>query len=352
MIGRTAEKGNMKQASTRAKVMSQKKRATVTDVAELAQVGASTVSRFLRGVPVRPKVAERIGRAVKELGYEPDVSARALRGGRSRTIGVILPKVTNSFFSRCVQAMEEEVRQRGCTVVLLTHADHLDEQMEHLATLKRYRADGVILVGAPGTTLRAVHSAFPDGPVVAFDSYISSGVDAVLLDNRNAARMATEHLLAHGYSHVACVTARPEIYSFQERAAGYREAMTAKGLESELIVAADYERLRALFSAAMEGKGWPTALLSLSDFATRTILSVYIELKLNSAERLPVISFDDFEFAPFLDPPLTVVRQPVEEMVRLALRALFDRIEGSAPKKTKLILCPADLICRRSCGCS
>jgi LacI family transcriptional regulator len=342
----------MKQASTRAKAMSQKKRATVTDVAELAQVGASTVSRFLRGVPVRPKVAERIGRAVKELCYEPDESARALRGGRSRTIGVILPKVTNAFFSKCVQKMEEEVRQRGCTVVLLTHADRVDQQMKHLATLKRYRADGVILVGAPGTTLRAVHSAFPDGPIVAFDSYISSGVDAVLLDNRHAAQMATEHLLAHGYSHVACVTARPEIYSFQERAVGYSEAMAAKGLKSELIVAADYERLRALFSSAIQGKGGPTALLSLSDFATRTVLSAYIELNLSPAERLPMVSFDDFEFAPFLDPPLTVVCQPIAEMVRLALNALFDRIQGSAPKKTKKILCPAELICRRSCGCS
>jgi LacI family transcriptional regulator len=344
--------GTMKEASTRAKNKSQKKRATVTDVAEMAQVGASTVSRFLRGVPVRPKVAERVARAVKELCYEPDESARSLRSGRSRTIGVILPKVTNVFFSLCVQRIEEEARQRGCTVVLLTHADRMEQQMAHLATLRRYRTDGVILVGAPGTTLRAVRSAFPDGPVVAFDNDISSGVDAVLLDNRNAAQVATEHLLAHGYSHVACVTGRPEIFSFKERAAGYSAAMMARGLEGDLIVAADYDRLRSLLGEAIRSKHRPTALLSLSDFATRSVLSSYIELGLKPAERLPMIGFDDFEFAPLLDPPLTVIRQPIAEMVRLALSLLFARIEGSAPKKTKRILCAAELICRRSCGCS
>jgi LacI family transcriptional regulator, galactose operon repressor len=342
----------MKEASTRAKNKSQKKRATVTDVAELAQVGASTVSRFLRGVPVRPKIAERVARAVKELCYEPDESARSLRSGRSRTIGVILPKVTNVFFSQCVQRMEEEARQRGCTVVLLTHADRMEQQMAHLATLRRYRTDGVILVGAPGTTLRAVRSAFPDGPVVAFDNDISSGVDAVLLDNRNAAQVATEHLLAHGYSHVACVTGRPEIFSFQERAAGYREAMTTRGLEGDLIVAADYDRLRSLLGDAIKSKDRPMALLSLSDFATRSVLSTYIELGLKPMERLPMIGFDDFEFAPLLDPPLTVILQPIAEMVQLALSLLFARIEGTAQKKTTRILCPAELICRRSCGCS
>jgi LacI family transcriptional regulator len=342
----------MKDASIRARIRSQKKRATVTDVAELAQVGASTVSRFLRGVTVRPKVAERVARAVKELGYEPDESARALRSGRSRTIGVILPKVTNAFFSQCVQRMEEEARQRGCTVVLLTHADCMEQQIEHLATLRRYRADGVILVGAPGTILRAVRAAFPDGPIVAFDNEISSGVDAVTLDNRNAAKMATEHLLEHGYSHVACVTGRPEIYSFHERAAGYRQAMTARGLGSDLIAAVDYDRLRSLLGDAIKSPDRPTAVLSLSDFATRSILSTYIDLGLKPEERMPMISFDDFEFAPLLDPPLTVIKQPIEEMVQVALGILFARIEGSVPKKIRRVLCAGELICRRSCGCS
>ena len=146
--------------------------------------------------------------------------------------------------------------------------------------------------------------------------------------------------------------ARPEVFSFKERAEGYRDTMTARGLGSDLIVAADYDRLRALLGDAIQSKDRPTALLSLSDFATRSILSTYIELGLKPEERMPMISFDDFDFAPLLDPPLTVMNQPIAEMVRAALSLLFSRIEGNAPKKTKRILCTAELIRRRSCGCS
>src|ERR1700679_4325094 len=122
-----------------------KKRPTVIDVAKLAQVGASTVSRFLRGVRVRPKVAERVAKAVESLGYHPDEAARALRSGRSRTIGVVLPKVSNVFFSQAVQVMEEEASKRGCAVILFTHQDRSSQQQQHLQALRRYRVDGVII---------------------------------------------------------------------------------------------------------------------------------------------------------------------------------------------------------------
>jgi len=350
-FGADGNRVSMSEASVRKMIGKQSKRATVTDVAKLARVGASTVSRFLRGVPVRPKVAERVARAVKELGYEPDESARALRSGRSRTIGVILPKVSNLFFSQSVQLMEEEARQRGCTMVLLTHEDRLTELLAHLATLRRYRADGVILTGTFGTTVKAVRAAFPDAPVVAFDHHVSPSLDAVLLNNRESARLATEHLLGHEYRNVACVTGKPEVYSFRERVAGYSEAMSAHGMSPWLIAAADYDQLRSALRDALQSEKRPGALLPLSDFATRTVLTVYNELGLKAAEYLPILGFDDPDFAALVDPPLTVIRQPIAEMVRNAMSLLFGRIDGSAPKKTRTVLLPGELIVRRSCGC-
>jgi LacI family transcriptional regulator len=342
----------MKEASARKMIRKQNKRATVTDVAQLAQVGASTVSRFLRGVPVRPKVAERVARAVKELGYEPDESARALRSGRSRTIGVILPKVSNFFFSQSVQLMEEEARQRGCTMVLLTHEDRLTEQLAHLATLRRYRADGVILTGTHGTTVKAIHAAIPDAPVVAFDYYVSSSLDAVLLNNRESARLATEHLLGHGYRNIACVTGKPEVFSFTERAAGYSETMAARGLSPWLITAPDYDQLRSTLRTILQSEKRPGALLPLSDFATRTVLTVYKELGLKGPDYVPVLGFDDPDFAALVDPALTVIRQPIAELVRNAMSLLFGRIDSTAPKRARTISLPGALVIRRSCGCS
>ena len=321
------------------------------DVAKLAHVGGSTVSRFLRGVQVRPGVAERIAQAVKDLGYEPDETARALRAGRSRTIGVILPKISNVFFSQAMQLIEEQVRQRGCTVILLTHQDRISHEFEHLATLKRYRADGLIMTCASGTTIESVRSVVPDLPIVAFDSFFSAEVDSVMLRNREAGKIATEHLLGHGYRRIACVTGRPEIFSFMERAAGYAEAMEAQGLAPTMITAGDYDQLRFVLGSAIRGKNRPEALLSLSDFATLNVMTTFEELGLSRQERLPLVGFDDFGFAALVDPPLTVIRQPIEKMVRYALNALFRRIDGAVAEEPQTIALPGELIIRRSCGC-
>src|ERR1017187_9190145 len=259
-----------------------KRRPTVIDVAKQARVGASTVSRFLRGVTVRPEVAARVAKAVESLGYHPDETARALRGGRSRTIGVVLPKVSNVFFSQSVQIMEEEVRKRGCAVILLTHQDRMAQQIEHLTTLRRYRVDGVIINATPGTISADIRKVLPEVPVVAFDNFFSSDFDSVVLRNREAGRIATEHLVRHGYKNIACVTGRPDIYSFQERIAGYEEVMLKGRLKPNMITASNYEQLRFALAAVIRSKTRPTAILSLSDFASLTILSTFDELGLKT----------------------------------------------------------------------
>lgn len=318
----------------------------------MARVGTSTVSRFLRGITVRPDAAVRVAKAVESLGYHPDESARTLRVGRSRTIGVVLPKVSNVFFSQSVQVIEEEARKSGFAVILLTHQDRLDQQTAHLATLRRYRIDGVILTATPGTTTADIRSVLPEVPVVAFDSMFSRDFDSVVLRNRDAGRIATEHLIQHGYKNIACITGRPEVYSFQERIAGYQEAMVSNRLKPNLITAADYEQLRFALAATIRSKTRPAGILSLSDFATLTILSTFNELGLKSKDAIPLVGFDDFGFAPLVDRPLTVIRQPIENMVRYAMDTLFRRIDGELLEGAQTVMLAGDLICRKSCGCA
>lgn len=327
------------------------KRATVLDVAKVARVGASTVSRFLRGVPVRPEAAQRIAAAVKALQYTPDESARTLRGGRSRTIGIVVPKVSNNFFSQATQWMEEEARHQGWTVLLLTHQDHLEQQYEQLQTLHRYRAEGVLLTAAPGSDVRKIRLLLPNVPVVAFDSFLAADVDSVLLRNRESARLATAHLLAHGYRRIYCVGAKPATYSIGERVAGYSEALAAAQLEPALIVPDDYLKLHHMLATALSGKRPPQAILALSDFATQHVLSTFEDLGLDARQRPAMISYDDFSFAALLDPPLSVVRQPTESMVRYALNALFRRIRNEAGDEVVSLQLPGELVLRSSCGC-
>jgi LacI family transcriptional regulator len=279
------------------------------------------------GVTVRPEVAKRVAKAVLELDYEPDETARALRGGKSRTLGVVFPKVSNIFFSQALQLIGEGARRRGYTVVPLTHEDSLEQQNEDLLTLRRCRAEGVIVTGAPGTTLQNVRSALPHMPIVALDSFFSPEIESVHLQNRQAARAATKHLLDHGYRSIACVYARPDIFSYRERSSGYADAMTAQGLSPQFLCAEDYPHLEAEIRTQFSTK-WPEALLVLSDVAALTVLGILGGL-----------------------PALTVVRQPIARMMEATLSALFRQIDNGAAAGSQTISIPGELVIRQSCGC-
>lgn len=330
-----------------------KHRPTVVDVAKLAGVGPSTVSRFLRGVNVSRKTAARVEQAIRETGYEPDEAARALRNGRSQTLGVIVPKISNAFFSQSVQQMEERARELGYSLLLFTHMDKLEEQTRQLTTMRRCRVDGLLLAAAPGTTLELVRRTLGETPVVAFDASFSTETDTVVLQNHEAARDATEHLLAHGHRRIAVVGAKAEIFSFRERIEGYTQCMQSRGLEPLQLIGDDYDQLRSLLRNALAARKRPQALLSLSDFATFNMVRIFDEMRLPPEQWPPCVAFDDFAYAPLLGAPLTVVRQPIDEIVRTALNLLMRRIQepehSSAPE---LIRIPGELIKRRSCGCA
>src|SRR5580698_6448595 len=194
--------------------------ATAVDVAKVAGVGASTVSRFLRGVKISKSTAARVEQAILKTGYHPDGAARALRVGKTQNLGVIVPKVSNAFFGQAVQLMEEKARELGYTLMLFTHLDRADEQIKQLNMLRRCRVDGVLLTAAPGTSSEQVQGSLGQTPVVAFDACISPKFNTVVLQNRQAGKDATAHLAAHGYKKIAVVGAKPAIYSFAERIAG------------------------------------------------------------------------------------------------------------------------------------
>lgn len=328
-----------------------KSRSTVIHVASAARVSASTVSRFLRGKPVRPEFAKRISKAVKDLDYEPDETARALRGGRTRTIGVIFPKVSTAYFSRALQYIEEEAAKRSYTVVLLTHRDDLAVQRKAFVAFRRCRVDGVILTAAPGTTLDDIQATLPAVPVVAFENFFSPELDSILLENRQSARMATEHLLWHGYKSVGCIGARPNVFSYQERVCGYREAVSSRRMKPEVFIASDFDQLAAMAHEKLSKRKFPEAVLALSDVAAGHILNACQDLSVPESETPKMIAYDDFEFASLLQVPLTVVRQPILQMVDSAMLSLFKRIDGSDTGAVQTVSMPGELIVRRSCGC-
>ncbi len=331
--------------------MNDTKRPTIIDVARSAGVGASTVSRHVRGgQSVSPAVAKRIGIAIAELGYEPNTLARSLRVGRSHTLGVLFPHVNNIFFGNAIHTIQNEARRSGFTVMLLTHQEDPKLQQEQLASLKRSQVDGIILVPAAETNAAQVKTLLGNVPMVCFDRPLGAALDSVMLDNFAAGQQSTQHLLFHKHSHILSVTAPHKLFPLQSRLKGHVDAMQSAGKYVETIHWRDPERLKHDLTLALRRKKAPsTAILSMSYSITIAILGALHDLNIRLSD-LGFIGIDDLEFASFVSPSITTLAQPAEQFARLAVEQLLKRTSGSTAIASHVTL-PGSLILRASCGC-
>jgi LacI family transcriptional regulator len=331
--------------------MQENKRATLIDVANAAGVGASTVSRYVRGgKSVSQRVAKRIEAAIAALGYEPNTLARGLRVGRSQTLGVLVPHVNNVFFGNALRTIQMEAQRRGFTVMLLMHQEDAKLQQEQLASLKRSRVDGIVLVPAANTSAQAVRALLEGTPVVAFDRPLHKTIDSITLENLNAGKIATEHLLGHGHRHILAVTGDYELHPLEWRMKGFQRAMESAGKTPEEICLRDPEQLsQDLCKALQRGRSPVTAILSLSYSVTISILKVLHDRKI-PLRSIAFIGIDDLEFASLLDPELTTITQPTNQLAQMAVDQLMKRIEGSEGHPIRVAI-PGKLTVRSSCGC-
>jgi len=300
------------------------------DVARKAGVSLKTVSRVTNGeAGVAPETGERVGRAIAELGYERNDLARSLRPGQSSgTLGLVIEDVTNPFYSAIAQAVETAARDRG--LLLITASAREDPAREHelVTALLRRRVDALLLVPA-GPDHRYVfgngghvHAVFLDRPPGMIEA------DTVLVDNAGGARLAVEHLLAHGHTRIACVSDDPELYTARERLAGYSAALAAAGVAEDPALVRTGNRDADEAQAAVEALlGLPAAQRPTALFAANNRNTVGALHAFAGHERpLALVGFDDFELADLLG--VTVVRSDPKLMGERAAARAFGRLEG------------------------
>jgi LacI family transcriptional regulator len=327
------------------------KRPTITDVAEVAGVGASTVSRYVRhATSISPQMRKRIEHAIAKLGYEPNILARGLRIGRTRVLGVLVPHVTNIFYAAAVRAIENEAHDQGFTVLLLTHHEDTRSQEAQLSVLKQFQCDGIILIPAAETVAKRIQDLVGSTPLVALDRALGKSWDSITLHNYAAAQQATQHLLWHGHRRIVAVTAPYQLDTLDRRLKGYKDALQDESLSPEVITMRTPDQLRAeLIGSFARHRSPATAVLSLSYTITVGVLHALRAGGFSLRDKA-IIAIDDMEFATLIDPPLTTLAQPAERLGQLAVRQLFGRIkdEASPISHSKV---GGQLILRNSCGC-
>lgn len=328
----------------------------LSDVARLAGVGNATVSRALNGGKnVSEDKMARIRAAIQKLNYRPNRAARSLKGAPSGLIGMIVPSISDVFFSQCAEAVESVARQHKALVVVIA-CDDDEVLIADLRELLVHSIDGLVLACA-----RPHSKAFVAAlrrvlvPVVGIDGPLEdAGKPSVVCANYDGARMATEHLIWHGYRRIISVQVNPTMYTMRERLRGYKAAMAAAGLEPVQEIITDRAGALRVLKKHVRPKA-PVSIFTGNNLTARFISEAVHELRLSIPEQVSLLSFDDFYLADALTPAMSVVQQPIEEMGRTAARLLFQQLQGAAPGETgpgtETLMLQPRLVLRASCGC-
>ena len=328
---------------------------TMSDVARLAGVGTMTVSRFLsRTVPVSEETARRVQTAIDRLQYRPNELARAFRGRRSRTIGLIIPYLYDPFFANCAHAVTTVAKEHEYSVIITTSNGDSDTEYFEAEQMLQWHVDGLVVIPSYDRQSRLTRALFGKTPVVAFDRPVSDpAIDVVLVQNTMGSRRIVEHLIEHGHRRIGFMGLTRSLFTINARFAGYRRAMRDAGLQEDAFFGchSQEDALRGV-KDKLHGANAPTAFFTSNTLATRHVLGSLLSMGVKMPNDLALAGFDDFDMAEFISPPLTVVRQPAQEMGRVATSLLFDRIaRGELPQTGNRIVLPVEIVLRRSCGC-
>lgn len=330
--------------------------ATIKMVADRAGVSTATVSRALSDPDrVQPETRTRVQAAIDALGYAPNFAAKSLRTLRTRKLIVMVPDVSNPFFSEVLRGAEDAAQAAGYALLLGDTRGDLERESQYARMLLRREADGLIFLGhrLPATLEKLVAERGFAAPVVnGCDFSPDLGVSSVHIDNRRAAGDAVALLVAMGHKRIGVVAGPTDSHLTRERQEGARIAANAGGVGDALyIVHGDYtiESGAAMASALLDRHDAPTALFCFSDEMAIGAMAACRERGLNCPANLSIIGFDDIRYSRFQDPPLTTVRQPMDLMGKEAVRILLSILEEGRQDRQWLTV-PHELVVRASTG--
>ena len=304
--------------------------------------------------PVSADRRARILNSVRELDYIPNESARNLKRQSASTIGLVVPDLSNQFFSLLASGAAHAAAARDVLVVLCSSENTEEAESSNARLLRSQRVDGVVYLTGfheSPTSLLELQSL---GPVVLVDERVpGADLPAVLAEGRLGARDVAAHVVALGHKRFTCIAGPSALWTAEQRLAGYREALALGGLDPDTmeVLVGDY-RMESGFELAKKALNVPaltrpTALLCANDMMAIGALEYCRASGLNVPADVSVVGFDDVPMAPLLSPRLTTVRQPAREMGVHAAELLLDLIRGDAkPDSPKSF--PVEVIVRES----
>ncbi|MBB2793802.1 UNVERIFIED_ORG: LacI family transcriptional regulator [Rhizobium pisi] len=303
----------------------------IRDVAKLAGVSTGTVSRVLNDHPsVTDELRARVRRIIDDLGYMPDPSARSMRSKVSRLIGIVIPDLTNPFFSELVQSAEQAAASHGYNIIVMTSFDDAAKEADRIGQLTSRKVDGIILVPSNDFHTLKLPKALP---IVVVDR-LMPGYSGIASDHRSGVRLGVEHLLKLGHRRIGFISGPRHSVPANDRLKGYLDAMCQSDDDgqiqaSQLIAEAafDYESGRSAgnYLLARARSERPTAIFASSDQQAIGCMRAAHDLGIPIPAALSIVGFDGIPLSSMTTPRLTTVKQPIQRIAAAAVAVLLNK---------------------------
>lgn len=332
-------------------------RATLKDIAKYAGCSVTTVSLVLndKAYSIPDSTKQKIVRAVKELGYRPNQLAVGLVKKQTKTIGLIISDVSNSFFSTLTKGVEDECRMQGWNLILCNTNDYHKREIEYIHTLDDKGADGIILCFAKEDDAMRVqetvkllnHLGVPHVMVDRFAADIEGYF--VSIDHEKGGYLAGKYLADMGHRKIGCITGPENLEDSQARTKGFEKALNEFGikLNRDYVYVGNYDMESGETGAEYLIQKSVTAIFAYNDLMAFGVYRWMNKAGKSVPEDVSIVGYDDVGFSDILNAPLTSVRQPVYEMGREAVRQMIAIIKEQAVKRDKVQFAP-ELVVRGS----
>ncbi|MDO5423086.1 MAG: LacI family DNA-binding transcriptional regulator [Eubacteriales bacterium] len=328
---------------------------TIKDVAREAGVAISTVSRYINGAPVKPENEKAIEAAIKQLKFSPNRSARGLKNLRTYTVGVVMQQVDTVYSAKLAVSIEKYLNAMGCAMVLCCHEGSVESAREYVEFLTEQMVDGILLCSVP-LEEDFLGAAVEAGiPIVGLEDRIEDcRMDVVRVDGVTSSYELVEGMVRKGHRKIAIINGAKRWTAARERLRGYLRVLEDYEipvreewiLDGDFREASGYEGMKRLW----EQEERPTAVFAANYYICVGVMRAVQELRIRVPEELSVVSFDDHILSVMVEPKLTAVEQPLEQVAAEACRLLQERIEKKETGKPRTVRLKARVIPRDSVG--
>ncbi len=333
------------------------KRTTINDLAKALELSPTLISMVLNGKGDENKISKetqkRVNEMARKLNYTPNQNARALRTGKTQVIGLIVPDISNAFYSKLARELEDKLEHKGYRLILGSTDEDAEKEKKLIKLFIDQNVDGIIAASTLNNDKAYLEIQQAGKAVLLFDRVFSkSQIPSVSVENAHGAFMAVENLHKKGKKNIGYLTLTPQhISPLADRKTGFNEAIKKFKLKSfasqicEIKFDEVYSGFEKAFSAWIKKNATIDAMVVANNSLTFQLMKF---IKANPKQKqFAIISFDDHMAFELSSPPISAIAQPVDEIANSTVEVLIELLENKAPKSKKIVL-PVSLVLRES----